>query len=142
MKPHFLCLCLMPAILPAQGREAPPAEPLKVVGSIPIREVTVFKDGHAFVVQEGTMPVNAAGDVVIDELPQPVLGTFWPYSAGKAKLAATTAGRRRVIVDRTALDLRGLLEANPGAEVIFVDGQGRQAGVVVGVPARTAEELM
>lgn len=142
MKSRILCLCLMPSILGAQGRDAPPAEPLKVLGSIPIREVTVFKDGHAFVVHEGTMPVNAAGDVVIDELPQPVLGTFWPYSGGKPKLAATTAGKRRVIVDRTALDVRSLLEANPGAEVIFVDNQGRQAGVVLGVPARTAEELM
>ena len=117
MKSRILCLCLMPSILGAQGRDAPPAEPLKVLGSIPIREVTVFKDGHAFVVHEGTMPVNAAGDVVIDELPQPVLGTFWPYSGGKPKLAATTAGKRRVLIDRTALDVRSLLEANPGAEV-------------------------
>src|SRR6187399_2087665 len=82
------------AALHAQERSAPPAEPLKVLGSIPIREVTVFKDGHAFVVHEGTMPVNAAGDVVIDELPQPLLGTFWPYSAGKPKLAAVRAGKR------------------------------------------------
>lgn len=125
----------------AQERSAPPAEPLKVLGSIPIREVTIFKDGHAFVVHEGAMPVNSAGDVVIDELPQPVMGTFWPYASGKAKLSAVRAGKRRVIIDRTALDVRSLLEANPGAEVFFVDDRGRQAGTLIGVPERTAEEL-
>jgi hypothetical protein len=125
----------------AQERSAPPAEPVRILGAIPIREVTIFKDGHAFVVHEGTKPVNAAGDVVLDELPQPVLGTFWPYAGGKARLAAAAVGRRRVLVERTALDVRSLLEANPGAEVYFVDQAGRHSGTIVGVPIRSSDEL-
>jgi hypothetical protein len=134
-------LALMTSLAASQVREAPPAEPLKVLGTLPIREVTVFKDGHAYVVHEGSKPVNAAGDVVIDELPQPVLGTFWPYVTRGGRLAAVTAGRRRVLVERTALDVRSLLEANPGAEVILVDDFGRHPGIVVGIPSRSSDEL-
>lgn len=46
---------------------------------LPIREVTVFKDGHAMVLRSGVMPTNDAGDVTLDELPQPILGTFWAF---------------------------------------------------------------
>ena len=46
---------------------------------MPVKEVTVFKDGHAFVLHEGAMPTDAAGNVLMDYLPSPVLGTFWPY---------------------------------------------------------------
>ncbi|KAA0215185.1 MAG: hypothetical protein DYG94_09650 [Leptolyngbya sp. PLA3] len=53
----------------------------QVVGSdaLPIREVTVFKDGHAMVLRSGVMPTNDAGDVTLSELPQPILGTFWAF---------------------------------------------------------------
>ena len=49
--------------------------------TLPVREVTVFKDGHALVLHEGRLPTNADGGVTLDNLPMPVLGTFWPYSA-------------------------------------------------------------
>ena len=48
---------------------------------LPVKEVTVFKDGHAFVVQEGVLPTNETGSVVLDSLPAPVIGTFCAYSA-------------------------------------------------------------
>src|SRR5207247_6378725 len=83
----------------ASAQEAAPAA--GSLGALPIRDVTIFKDGHAFVLREGEMPVDAAGNVVIDDLPQPVLGTFWPYAVD-AKLAGVVAGQRRVSVERTA----------------------------------------
>src|SRR5947207_15241280 len=96
------------------GPEA--AEPLSALVKMPVKEITVFKDGHAFVLHEGKMPTDAAGNVLMDHLPTPVIGTFWPYSADKnAKLAMVTAGRRVVSVERTALALRELVEANVGA---------------------------
>jgi hypothetical protein len=113
------------------------------LADMPIREVTVFKDGHAFVLHEGKVPTDAAGQVVLDYLPAPVLGTFWPYSADpKVKLAGVTAGRRRVSVNRTALSVLELIEANAGAKVhIRTSGSGELDGEIVGILTRSSEEL-
>jgi hypothetical protein len=110
---------------------------------MPVKEVTVFKDGHAFVVHEGKMPTDAAGNVRMDYLPNPVIGTFWPYSADRnVKLSAVVASPHRVRVERTALDLQELLEANPGAEVTVTDVGGKTYGAhIVGAPERDSEEL-
>jgi hypothetical protein len=118
------------------------AAPLSTFGKLPIKELTVFKDGHAFVAHEGEMPTDEHGNVVMDYLPTPVVGTFWPYSAEKrAKLTSVVASQKRVLVERTALSVRELLEANIGAEAIIAEsGTNRYTATILGVPARSAEE--
>ena len=131
------------------AKAAETASPLSALARMPVREVTVFKDGHAFVMHEGRMPTDAGGDVVMDYLPTPVLGTFWPYSSDKdAKLSAVTAGQRKVLVEQTSLTLPELLVANVGAEVLVKElptgdkepGEAYSA-TIVGVPTRSGEEL-
>jgi hypothetical protein len=101
---------------------AEPPTPFKALARMPVKEVTVFKDGHAFLLHAGKMPVGPDGNVVMDYLPTPVLGTFWPYAADKkAKLAAVKASQQKVLVDRTALNLKELIEANLGAEVTLTE---------------------
>lgn len=101
---------------------AEPAAPFSALAQMPVREVTVFKDGNAFVLHQGRMPTDGAGNVLMDYLPTPVLGTFWPYSADKAAtLTSIMASQRRVRVERTALTLPELLEANPGRDVKILD---------------------
>lgn len=120
------------------------AAPLSALAKMPVKEITIFKDGHAFVLHEGKMPTDESGHVLLDHLPTPVIGTFWPYSADKkAKLAGVTAARRRVLVEQTALVLRDLLECNVGAEVIINEGTppGPYPATIVGLPARSSEEL-
>ena len=132
------------------------AEPLGALAKMPVREITVFKDGHAFVLHTGTMPTDAKGNVALDYLPQPVLGTFWPYAGEKspAKLSAVTTSQRKVLVERTALTLREMLESNPGAEVYVKEypeinpavGTPGVAGseypaTILGIPERTGAEL-
>lgn len=147
-----LLLALLP--LGPAGSAAPPpaAEPAAparadVFARLPVKEVTVFKDGHAFVVHEGEMPVEPDGTVRLDYLPTPVLGTFWPYAAEPdVKIASVTAGRRRVSIRRTALTLREILEANPGAEALVTERQDEKTTVrypatILGVPERSGEEL-
>ncbi len=142
MKNFFFCLavltCLTSGPLPAEK-----AAPLGALGRMPVKEVTVFKDGHAFVLHEGKLPVSEAGTVQLDYLPSPVLGTFWPYSASReAKLTAVVAGQRRVLVERTALNLRELLEANQGAGATITETGGlKYQATILGVPERGAEEL-
>src|SRR5262249_40612105 len=87
---------------------------------------------------------DASGNVLMDYLPTPVLGTFWPFSADKnATLVSVTAGRRRVQIDRTALTIRDLLEANTGAEVSVMETGAKTAypATVVGFLNRSAQEL-
>ncbi len=118
------------------------AAPLSTFGKLPIKEITVFKDGHAFVAHEGVMPTDDLGNVVMDYLPTPVLGTFWPYAAEKgARLVSVVASQKRVLVERTALTLRELLEANVGAEALVTEsGTNRYSATILGLPARSAEE--
>jgi len=120
-----------------------PAEQAASLTQMPVKEVTIFKDGHAFVVHQGRVPTDARGLVVLDRLPAPVLGTFWPYAAERdVKLTAVTASRRRVRGEETAIDLRGLLEANPGKAVEVVDTDGQSiSGRIRGLPARPSDEL-
>ena len=128
--------------LAAPGRAEPPT-PNAALTRMPVKEVTVFKDGHAYVVHEGAMPTDAAGNVALDLLPTPVLGTFWPYSLDKgARLDAVTAARHRVSVERTALTMRELIEANAGAEVVVTEGgKPPYPATIVKLLSRTAEEL-
>ncbi|MBI4568506.1 MAG: hypothetical protein HY719_08910 [Planctomycetes bacterium] len=128
--PRFVfTLVIIISSLVACALRAGEADALALVSRLPVREVTVFKDGHAFVLHEGALPVEADGTVVIDNLPAPVIGTFWPYVAeGSGKLKSVTAGRRLVRVVRTALTLRELVEANTGAEVVVRDAGLRDSG--------------
>jgi hypothetical protein len=116
---------------------------------MPVKEVTVFKDGHAFVLQEGSLAVGSGGDVTLDHLAAPVLGTFWPYSAEKGvPLKAVVAGEKRVRTQRTPLGLLEFIEANPGADVMVAEKavastkEGpRYEATLLGIPQRSATEV-
>lgn len=128
---------------------APAGAQETALSKMPVREVTVFKDGHAFVLHEGALPVSSDGSVALDGLPAPVLGTFWPYSAEKgASLRAVVAGQKRVATHRSPLHLGEFIEANTGAEVIVTekavasDKEGlRYAATLLGFPQRSAAEV-
>lgn len=97
----------------AYGQEAAP-----IAAGLPVREVTVFKDGNAFVLQQGKVTVGQGGAVRLKELPNPVLGTFWPYSADKGvMLNSVTVGQRIVAEERAADSIPDFLRANIGSEV-------------------------
>jgi hypothetical protein len=130
---------------------ADPPTPMKALAKMPVREITVFKDGHAFVLHSGKMPTEANGNVVMDYLPTPVVGTFWPYASEKgATLAGVTASQHKVLIDRTAVSLRELIEANIGA-VVSVTEAAPDASIngkaiiydatILSVPEQSGEEL-
>ncbi|MFC1884771.1 hypothetical protein ACFL2O_08365 [Thermodesulfobacteriota bacterium] len=146
-----IIMILMIVLLGAGSAMAGPAEPLKALAEMKIKEVTVFKDGHVFVLHDGKMPVNASGKVVMDYLPVPVLGTYWPYSSDRnAKLRAVTAGKRKVIIEKTALSIREMIEANIGARVIIKEKPESPSSsrspqpyeaMILEIPTRSGEEL-
>lgn len=109
---------------------------------LPIHEITVFKDGHAFIQHSGTMPVGETGEIVMDYLPAPVLGTFWPYADDEnVTLRSVVSATRKVEIERTALSIREMIEANIGARVIIRQGETTHEVTLEGIPKRTTEEL-
>ena len=130
-------------VLGGSGAVAEPPAPLSALAKMPVKEITVFKDGHAFVLHQGDMPTDRSGNVQMDYLPTPVLGTFWPYSSDKnVKLSSVTASVRKVLVERTTLTIPDLMTANPGTEVtIFLnDGKTSLSGKIVESLTRSSEE--
>src|SRR5262249_50736105 len=121
--------------------DSPP--PLSALARMPVKEVTIFKDGHAFVVHQGAMPTDAHGAVLMDYLPTPVLGTFWPFSAdSSARLMSVSSSRQKVMVQRTALTIRELIESNPGSDAVITEVNGaKYSARIIGVPARSADEI-
>jgi hypothetical protein len=125
------------------------AAPLSALARMPVKEVTVFKDGHAFVTHWGKMAVDASGNVLMDYLPTPVFGAFWAFSNEKtAPLTAVVAGQRKVAVERTALTIRELIDGNAGAQVTVTEAPANQQGqpvtyaaTIVGVTERSSKEL-
>ena len=117
------------------SREAP--------ASMPVKEITIFKDGHAFVLHEGEMPTDTNGNVAIDYLPKPIMGTFWAYSAdARAKLTGVISDKRVVPVKRTALTIPEIIEGNIGARVRITEaGLAAYQTTILGVPSRSSEEL-
>ena len=142
----LLLVSFVPA-LHAQGKGGrlaakPAAVEASALTAMPVRELAIFKDGHAFVMHECELPTDADGNIVIDTLPTPVLGTFWPYSAdANARLAAVVAGTRDVKSEHKALSVRALLEANLGANVVIteVDGDPYDA-TVIDIPTRPKKD--
>ncbi len=136
----FFGLCIMLAAETAIAAEVPE----QAVANMPVKEVTVFKDGHVFVLHEGQTKTDTQGNVVLDYLPRPVLGTFWAYSANpKVKLSAVVSGKRIISLDRTALNIRELIEGNIGARVRIKqdDKEQQYDATIVGIPQRSSEEL-
>lgn len=138
---HVLALLFLAPVV-AGAQVAPSSGPLS---EIPVREVTVFKDGHAFVLHEGSLPVNGDGRVVLDYLPNPVIGTFWPFSADeRAALTSVVAGRHRISVRRTAIRLRELIEANVGKEVVVREARGSEVleytATILAIPTQSGAE--
>ncbi|MEY2785617.1 MAG: hypothetical protein RL277_1827 [Planctomycetota bacterium] len=134
---RLLILCLLAttnsACLCATAQDKPAAT-LRAQ-TLPVREVTVFKDGHAYLLREGRIPANAAGELVLDELPIPVMGTFWPYAADGAKLVYAKAGHEESENEVDALDLRQLIEANQGRKASLKDASNDMiTGTLRGVP--------
>jgi hypothetical protein len=111
-------------LLAAGGARA--GEEEKVYSKLPIREVTVFKDGHAYVLHEGSVPTDGQGNVVLDYLPSPIMGTFWTYSADReAKLVSVVSSRDSVEVKAEAGDLADLIRANLQSQVLITENSGK-----------------
>ena len=139
-------VCLLSLSIIAIRSFAEPLAEESTTARMPVTEITIFKDGHAFVMHNGKIPADSSGNVVIDYLPRPVIGTFWPFSTDpNAKLVSVKAGQQKVDVERTALSLRELVEGNIGARVTVTEVPGnisdKYEATILDIPSCSGEEL-
>lgn len=139
----LITFCLLALAALAQ-EEAIPAD---LLAKMPVKEVTIFKDGHAFMLHEGVLPVDAGGSITLDTLPRPVIGTFWPYSVETgAKLTAVRSGVRRVQTERPVQNMRELIDANRNAETVINENGVTYSATILGTlatkEARAAVKLL
>lgn len=127
-------LALVPVLLSVLARAQAPS-PIAAT-KLPVREVTVFKDGHAYVVRDAALPAGGNGEIVLDELPEPVLGTFWPFASDGARLVSAKAGRETTTTEVAATDVAMFARANAGKDVVVVtNDKERIEGKLLGVAA-------
>ncbi|MBX3374857.1 MAG: hypothetical protein KF817_13585 [Phycisphaeraceae bacterium] len=113
LPPVMLCAALATAATPPSAAD------------LPIREVTIFKDGHVMVLRRGPLPVNAAGDVELETLPAPILGTFWAFAQTPgARLVSVRSGREPLVVPAEAGTLPELLHLAVGTDVTLLLADG------------------
>ncbi|RMH24810.1 MAG: hypothetical protein D6692_12200 [Planctomycetota bacterium] len=127
----FACALLSPIVLAEEA------------GRLPIREITAFKDGHALVLRSGQVPTNDRGDVVLSELPSPIMGAFWAdEGVDGARLASVVAERTEISRPRPVGSTTDLLRANIGRSITF-DTPRREGlrGTIRAVVERPAAEV-
>lgn len=146
---HLLAL---PAVSAACCLCAPPALAAdNSANTLPISEVTAFKDGHALVLRTGKTPLNTEGDAVLTELPRPVLGTFWADAHGGGTLASVRVERAEAEITKETSTINGLLHANVGRRIAFTTNRmtERTTGRIIAMldadeqqPAQTQPRMM
>lgn len=95
-----------------------------VYDKLPVKEVTIFKDGHAYILHEGKMKTDDRGNVLLDWLPAPIMGAFWSYSLDpQASLASVVSSREDLDYESDSVSLEDLLRGNVNKNVLV-----RQAG--------------
>ncbi len=132
LKPTTMLLAAVMFAAPAAGAGDTARIEADALATMPVKEVTVFKDGHAFVLHEGEVATDARGHVHLAHLPNPVVGTFWAYSSEpRARLEAVVASRCIVTDQWTALTISEMIEANVGRKVRLREWTGTPAACVV-----------
>ena len=76
---------------------AEPAQPLGALAKMPVKEVTVFKDGHAYVIHQGQMPTDAKGQRADYRRARAV--DPGPFPVDKAAVTGVTAFRKVKQID-------------------------------------------
>ncbi|MFT7618706.1 MAG: hypothetical protein ACI97A_002353 [Planctomycetota bacterium] len=118
----FLVLIFLVGVLSAQS-DIPELDNHE--NGLPVRELMVFKDGHALVYHRGSVAPDAEGNVAFRDLPQPILGTFWPtVTTDGWRIESTTAGWRDVKTTVSTASLGQMILANKGASIFVTEKDG------------------
>ena len=79
---------------------------------LPVKRVSIYKNGTAMVTKEGTLPV--VNDTVKLTVPNAILGTYWLSTAKENLIKDITYKNRKVSSSANEGDVRELLKSNIG----------------------------
>lgn len=124
----LVCFLLIPAVAPFAAEMADAPSPLPKTVS-----VAAFKDGLAFVVRQGEIPLYG-GMGRISPIPQAALGTLWlsPGTPG-SRLDEVVAYRYKIAGERAIASIGEILQANVGKTVTVTYQMKEYTGEVVGL---------
>lgn len=131
-----LTFLLWPLLAAALSAQRPgDADVATARGALAVESIHVFKDGHAVVVRAGTMPIDDRGRVVLTELPNAIMGAFWPSIVDDELALESVTVRRLAVTDRRpARTISELLRANPERRAHVLTRDGDLLIGVVGPP--------
>lgn len=115
---NFLFLLLFPGI--CAGLRAQ---------NLPVKHVTVFKNGKSLLYKSGKVPVKN-GSYSMTELPEALFGTYWVESPG-GELSSVFAALDSVDVIDPNVDLADILRKNLGKQMIVYVGGSYDKGDIV-----------
>jgi hypothetical protein len=125
---RFACFFLIPSVALFAGETADAPGPLpKTVA------VAAFKDGLAFVVRQGEIPLSS-GTGRIAPIPNATLGTLWlSPSTPEARLDEVVAYRYNIGGERTIPSIGEVLRANTGKTATITYQMKEYTGEIVGL---------
>ena len=101
-----------------------------------IKDVTVFKDGHALIMSRGTAQFED-GRCRTRDVPVPVLGTFWTFVAQKdVEIESVRAGLVETEEARPCMTIEEMIEANVGREAVIYEASVAHQGTLLGILKR------
>ncbi len=105
--------------------------------NLPVKHVTLFKNGKSLLYKSGTVPVKG-GQYSVTELPDALYGTYWVSSPG-GELSSVFAAVDSVDDGGAKAGLSDILRLNLGKQmIVYVAGNGSGEITIQG----TAERLM
>lgn len=97
------------------------AAPLFAQSVLPIKTVSIYKNGTAMITKEGTVPVvNDTAKLVV---PNAILGTYWLNTAKENLIKDISYKNRKVSSSSNDGDIRELLKSNIGKTVSLTVGR-------------------
>jgi len=115
--------------------------------ALPVREITIFKDGHSLLLHEGELPVDESGAVLLDGLPQPSWDPSGPTPPSRKPRSPPSSPDTDRPRERDAATVADLLTANKGSLVTLgTNSRETVTGTLIAVNGtlafvRTAEGL-
>ena len=105
-------------------------------GGLRVTEAIVFKNGLAFVTQQGPL-VFRDGEARIAPAPDALLGTLWA-AAGERRIDAVRASKEETRTESDATSVTALLDANAGKQATLLIDDREYSGTIVTAPPALA----
>ncbi len=104
------------SVLPAQSQNSTTSKALST-SSLPVRNLSIFKNGSCFITKEGTVPVS--NSEVRLNVPSAINATYWLTTVGDKLIRSVRYSDEKMKVNHEVVSMLDLIEANIGKTMSF-----------------------